>query len=86
MPCFLAYACSSAGVISATHAIGCSPTASNSSASHGRYLVADPAPLWQKPLVSLTQLFLKTPVQVRACQQDTVLTKVLGHLVGRELL
>ncbi len=31
----------------------------------GRFLVADPAPLWQRPLVALSGLFLKSPVQVR---------------------
>ena len=36
--------------------------------------MADPAPIWQKPLVSLTQFFLKTPVQVRAHDQISVLT------------
>ncbi len=30
-----------------------------------RFLVADPAPLWQRPLVALSGLFLKSPVQVR---------------------
>ncbi len=34
-------------------------------AARGRFLVADPAPLWQRPLVALSGLFLKSPVQVR---------------------
>ncbi|KAK9826117.1 hypothetical protein WJX81_004880 [Elliptochloris bilobata] len=28
-----------------------------------RFLIADPAPLWQRPLVQLSQFFLKTPEQ-----------------------
>ena len=43
--------------------------------------MADPAPLWQKPLVSLSQFFLKTPVQVHAHQQ-TSSYGVLAHSWG----
>ena len=36
-------------------------------ALRGRFLVAAPAPLWQRPLVQLSGLFLKSPAQVRTC-------------------
>ena len=46
----------------------------------GRYLVADRAPIWQRPLVSLSQLFLKTPAQVRAHQQASTLAGMSRQL------
>ena len=83
--CSLAHACSAVGAQCNSCSRLLPPMASFSTACRGRYLVADPAPLWQKPLVSLSQFFLKTPVQVHA-QQQTLSSRLCLGTNGASIL